>query len=95
MVDVLNFIGTVALIEACFLGEAFGGGFVDGPSVKSPQSLKVSSSSNEFPGVVLWIDCWGDFGGNGFADWASVNSPQSPNESSSHPGWDGGLPADC
>jgi hypothetical protein len=68
LVDVLAFMGTVALIEVCFLGEAFGGGFVDGPSVKSPQSLKESSSSNECLGVFLWIDCWGDFGGSGFAD---------------------------
>lgn len=67
LVDILVLMGTAALIEVCFLTETFGGGLLDGPSVKSPQSPKESSSSNEFPGVFLWIG-WGDFGGGGFAD---------------------------
>lgn len=87
----------------CFVGACacacVGSGAGVGPSLKSPQSSKFSSSQVGCGGAGFVAACFffgGDFGvgfgvgaeacieGVGLLEAASVNSPQSPNESSSH-----------
>lgn len=69
LVDILALLGVVVFRDVRFSTGAFGcDGLVNGPSAKSPQFPKESSSSNDFDGVVLWTGGCGDFGGIGFAD---------------------------